>query len=241
MQTLCIDIGNTRIKYALYEQDVLQNVVHCTDEELLSMLMHLPLSTRVMICTVRQKNEALENKLAQFDEHCTLSHVTKLPIAFKYSTPDTLGTDRIALACAASKQFPNENTLVISLGTCITYNFVEGNTFIGGAISPGLAMRHKAMHQFTQKLPDVAININAPLIANGTTENLQSGAFNGMLAELHGIIEAYGRQYPRFNVVLTGGNITQFAPRMNCRIFADENFLFSGLYSIAEFHFGAGA
>ena len=77
-----------------------------------------------------------------------------LPIALKYETPETLGTDRLAAALAANVFFPGENTLVISAGTCLTTDFVtDKGEYIGGSIAPGLRMRLRAMHHFTGRLP----------------------------------------------------------------------------------------
>ena len=96
-----------------------------------------------------------------------------------------MGSDRLAIAAAASFLFPQKNNLVIGLGSCITYNFInQSSEFLGGSISPGMEMRFKAMHQFTARLPLVEADWNVPLIGYDTKTNLQSGVVLGMAKEM---------------------------------------------------------
>jgi type III pantothenate kinase len=121
------------------------------------------------------------------------------------------------------------------LGSCITYNFInQYQQFLGGAISPGLDMRFKSMHDYTAKLPLVSADWNFPLIGYDTKTNLQSGVIVGIINEIEGFIEKYGEKYGNFNVVLTGGNSTYFASQLKYKIFADQHFLFKGLYALSE-------
>ena len=98
-----------------------------------------------------------------------------------YKTPNTLGVDRIALVAGAVKQFPDKNVLVIDAGTCITYDFVSSDaTYLGGAISLGIHMRYKALHQFTANLPLVSSLELDSFIGKNTEESIISGVLNGV-------------------------------------------------------------
>ncbi|HMU72155.1 MAG TPA: type III pantothenate kinase, partial [Ferruginibacter sp.] len=131
--------------------------------------------------------------------------------------------------------FPGKNNLVIGLGSCITYNFInQYQQFLGGSISPGMEMRFKAMQHFTAKLPLVQKDWNYPLIGYDTKTNMQSGVIAGMAFEIDGFINAYAAKYGNFNAVLTGGDTTYFAGQLKNKIFADYNFLFKGLYALSE-------
>jgi type III pantothenate kinase len=240
VRTLCIDIGNTRCKYALYEDGVFVLQKAVSEEGLLSLLQDNKLAVdRVILSSVRKTDDQLLSLLTRYNQSLVLGPSTSLPIGFSYTSRETLGNDRIALACAAVQQFPGQATLVISLGTCVTYNLITADACLaGGSISPGWQMRLDAMHHFTQRLPQLEANSSVAMLAHNTNDNLQSGAYYGLLYELQGIIQAYSADNAVFNVVLTGGNCAQFAASLKCRIFADSNFLFSGLYSISEFCFG---
>jgi type III pantothenate kinase len=133
--------------------------------------------------------------------------------------------------------FKDTNTLVIALGSCVTYNFINQQAqLIGGSISPGMQMRFRAMHEYTAKLPLVQPDWNVPLIGYDTATNMQSGVVLGMAAEMDGIIDAYKARFGNFNAVLTGGDIPFFEPHLKNGIFADFDFIFKGLYAISQFN-----
>jgi type III pantothenate kinase len=163
----------------------------------------------------------------------------QLPQVFTnlYLSPNTLGNDRIALVSAASKHFPTENVLVIDSGTCITYDFKNNkNEYIGGAISPGLEMRYKAMHNYTENLPLLDNEEEITLIGNTTNSCMHSGVVYGVTFEIDGIIAAYQAQYKDLTVILTGGDAQFLYKRLKNSIFANSNFLLEGLNYILEFN-----
>ena len=149
--------------------------------------------------------------------------------------PETMGTDRLAIAAAAVFLFPEKNNLAIGLGSCITFNFINKfHQFLGGSISPGMEMRLKAMNYYTAKLPLVKPTWNVPLIGYDTATNLQSGVILGMAKEMDGIIEEYEKRFGNFNVLLTGGDIGFFEPHLKKQIFAHPDLIFKGLYAISK-------
>ena len=159
---------------------------------------------------------------------------TALPIFNAYST-DTLGNDRIPLAVAANSLYPGKNNLIISAGTCITYNFIQKTgIFRGGAISPGIRMRLKAMHAFTDMLPEVEREGELILLGYDTATGMRSGAVHGAAAEIDGMISDFSSQYSDFNAVLTGGDAPYLGGKVKSKIFADPELLLKGLNLILK-------
>jgi type III pantothenate kinase len=190
---------------------------------------------RSILSSVINHNPAIEELLSAQTQFHKLNHLSKLPFTTPVSKPDTIGADRLALVAAAVKFYPKKNNLVIGLGTCVTYNFVNKfHEFIGGAISPGMEMRLRSMNQFTAKLPLMAADSNVPLIGYDTRTNLLSGAVLGMAKEIDGFIEAYKEKFRNFNVLLTGGDLVFLASHLKSKIFADPELIFKGLYAISE-------
>ena len=123
--------------------------------------------------------------------------------------PETIGTDRLALMAAAAHFYPEKNNLVIALGSCITYNFLnQYHEFLGGGITPGMDMRFRSMHEYTAKLPQASAEWHFPLIGYDTKTNLQSGVIVGIINEIEGFIGKYSEKYGNFNVVLTAVSYT---------------------------------
>jgi type III pantothenate kinase len=141
------------------------------------------------------------------------------------------------LVAAAVTQFPHQNILVIDAGTCITYDIVSTQKeYFGGAISPGLEMRLKALHTFTNKLPLLPLKDEEFLIGNNTKNSLYFGVINGVVAEIEGFIAHFAKENENLTVVLTGGDTIFLAKRLKNSIFANSNFLLEGLNSILEYN-----
>ncbi len=177
--------------------------------------------------------EYLEKKTEKFiwlDEH------TPLPIENLYKTPETLGKDRIAVCVGANYLKPEANLLVIDAGTAVTYDVVNArNQYIGGAISPGLEMRKKALHTFTQKLPLIEMKDSAPALGATTDEAILAGIVNGLTYEIEGYISSLSPVYPGLSVFLTGGDAFYFEKKLKSSIFASQNLLLVGLNRILNF------
>ena len=237
MKTLCFDFGNTRLKFAVFYDDVFTEEITLPNEELFTiervLYVHQPHKT--ILSSVINHNPAIETLLATQTKFHKLSHLTKANFTAAVGKPETIGADRLALSAAAVHFYPGKNNLVIGLGSCITYNFInQYHQFMGGSISPGMEMRFKAMQVFTDKLPAVQAEWNFPIIGYDTKTNMQSGVIAGIAYEMDGFIDEYAAKYGNFNVVLTGGDSAYFARRLKNRIFADSNFLFKGLYALSE-------
>jgi type III pantothenate kinase len=237
MNTLCLDFGNTRLKAALFSHDQLiqQTVLENDDPGTITQLLQQWQPQKAILSSVVNHNPAIEAILAQHTLFHVLNHQTQLNFTSPVGKPQTIGADRLALAAAAVHFYPGKNNLVIGLGSCITYNFInQQQQFLGGAISPGMEMRFKSMHDYTAKLPLVQKDWNFPVIGYDTNSNLRSGVLAGISFEIEGYIDFYASKYGNFNVVLTGGDAGYFARRLKNKIFADLNFLFKGLYAISE-------
>ena len=177
------------------------------------------------------------NKLTDLIPILNVDATIKLPFKNLYKTPHTIGSDRLALAAAAAIQYPNINVLVIDVGSCITYDFIDKNKhFLGGGISPGLSMRYKALHTFTAKLPLLKPSPPDALFGDSTLSSIHSGTFGGLLKELDGVISDYKKNYTDLTVILTGGDAKLLANRLKNSIFANSKFLLEGLNSLLEFN-----
>jgi len=237
MNTICFDFGNTRLKAAVFSNsEFAEELILPNDsEQAISSVLKRYQPTCTILSSVIHHREGLENQLRESGSFCKLDHLAKLNFTIPVNKPETVGADRLAMSAAAVHYYPGRNVLIVGLGSCITYNFVNQYAqFLGGSISPGLSMRFRAMHEFTAKLPLVKEDWNFPLIGYDTKTNLQSGVIAGMASEIDGIVLKYSEKYRNFNAVLTGGDTAYFATQLKSRIFADHHFLFKGLYALSQ-------
>ncbi|WP_460500536.1 type III pantothenate kinase, partial [Hymenobacter agri] len=130
--------------------------------------------------------------------------------------------------------------LVIDAGTALKFDLVTADeTYHGGSIGPGLAMRLRALHAFTGRLPLLelpAADATIPLVGDSTTGSMLSGVVNGMVAEIEGLLAQYRQRYPGLGVVLTGGDAAFLAARLPKCIFVVPELVLLGLNRILAYH-----
>jgi type III pantothenate kinase len=235
MITLSIDIGNTHTKAAVFKDDELIELVKESGkvQELLSKY----LVTHSILSSVGNEHQELEELLAKQTTFIKLSAQTGLPFFNAYATPQTLGMDRVAAVAGAIHFFPHTPSLVIDMGTCITFDFITADaTYLGGAISPGANMRLKAMHQFTQKLPDLSFKAIDSFIGDSTETSMLSGTFYGILGEIEQTVQRYEEEFGSIQVITCGGDSPLFDKHIKRNIFAAPFLVLYGLNKILSFH-----
>ncbi|MBM3436116.1 MAG: type III pantothenate kinase [Bacteroidetes bacterium] len=244
---LLLDFGNTLVKIAFFSSDKLLDLIvsgNISPRQLSRLIEKTEqkhptagIIKYAMLSSVRRIPKGIEDFLTGRFKLIILGHNTPLPITIDYKTPETLGRDRIALAVAGSGMFPGENILVIDAGTCITYDFVNRNGgYEGGGISPGLLMRFKALHTFTDKLPLIKKFGDTGLIGNSTNSSIISGVLNGAIAEVDYIINRYRKEYAVSKIILTGGDMIYFEKKLKNNIFANSNLVLEGLNMILNYN-----
>ena len=236
-KTLCFDFGNTRLKAGIFEGTDLKGVITLPNDESKTILelINETEADRSILSSVINHNPELEDLLSQRTRFHKLNHHSKLPFTTPVGKPETIGADRLALCAAAVHLFPKSHNLIVGLGTCITFNFINKyHEFLGGSISPGMEIRFKSLQDFTAKLPLVKKDWSFPLIGYDTRTNILSGVILGMAKEIDGVIDLYKEKYGNFNVLLTGGDTPHFVSYLKNKIFADPDLLFKGLYAIGE-------
>ncbi|MES2565307.1 MAG: type III pantothenate kinase [Bacteroidota bacterium] len=236
---LVIDIGNTRVKAALYKDDLFEDLrIFDTLDELLKDTILLQSAKNIIVGSVVDKLDDFYRSLKAYAPTLVFSTETKIPLTNLYHSAATLGSDRLSASVAAYFLQPDSDVLVVDAGTCIKYNFTNAkNEYLGGGISPGIRMRFKALHNYTSKLPLIGITENRiDLIGTNTQNSILSGVINGAIAEIDGFINDYKLQYPGILVLLTGGDSEFLAKRLKNSIFAHQNLVLKGLNDILNYN-----
>ncbi len=234
---LVLDVGNTQIKLAIFQQDTLLDKIIFQKNDLQKIIENsLKKHPNIKNLIVSAVGKLTEDDFLPFQNQLKIhfiSHLTKFPFDNLYKTPQTLGIDRMVLATGAVLQFPNQNRLVIDVGTCVTYDFINHkNQYLGGAISPGLRLRYESLHNYTAKLPLLTIESPENFIGNSTENSIHSGVVNGLTNEIDGFINQYKQEFENFKIILTGGDANFLAKRLKNTIFANSNFLLESLNKI---------
>ncbi|MDR0907874.1 MAG: type III pantothenate kinase [Rikenellaceae bacterium] len=238
---LAIDIGNTFIKMALFaEGQIVERwqMKEFSPEAVSKIFTDNPLIDKAIVVDGRGEQQALEEfikkRVASF-VRCDGS--VPVPIKNLYSTPATLGYDRLAAAVGAHAIYPQNPVLIVDFGTAITYDVVtaEGE-FLGGNISPGAESRFRALHDHTATLPLLSLPSGVSLTGHDTTSAIENGVALGILFETERYMEALRSEYSEIQTIFTGGDANYFAKLLKNPIFATSELVFYGLNAILEYN-----
>lgn len=230
-----IDIGNSRIKIGVFNDGSLVRRAIVEEQDLLEFLNREKVD-ELIVSSVAGKAELINRLRANFSKVLEFTNRTPIPLVSVYTTPETLGKDRLAAAAGALQHFSGP-LLVIDIGSCITCDLVnEMNQFVGGTISPGLAMRLKAMHTFTRNLPLLEPEEMAEGVPGSTKEAMLAGAIIGAKHELLGFIGYYQKIYPELKVIICGGDAKYFDKMNEMNTFVLPNLVLEGLDAILRYN-----
>ena len=242
MANLIIDRGNTLTKWALFEEDELVKMGKLdskTSASLLDELMQLPECESVLLSSVKRPSLTLERWVGKAKRGVVFTHETPIPVKNAYTTPETLGLDRLASAIGAWNRFPESNSLVVDMGTCIKYDFITAQgEYLGGNISPGMTMRFQALNRYTDKLPLLGYKEFDSIYGNSTETAITIGVVQGVEQELKGTIACFEQQFGKINTLMTGGDASVFEKRLKVPIFAAPNLVLYGLNAILNYNAG---
>lgn len=237
---LAIDVGNTNTKATLFENDRVKELWCDKSPEALEVYVDtlcrqhtIERVTAAVVGTSPHWPNVLPAEL--LSRLHLVSSQSQLPFRIGYRTPETLGADRLAVVAGARCHYAEDPLLVIDAGSCITIDYVDSdNVFRGGVIMPGVAMRLRAMHTLTARLPLLEVNDDAPLIGSTTEECMMSGSVNASALEVEGYIGRMTDEVSNLKVLMTGGDAARLLPRLRREAELCENLLMEGLNKLGK-------
>ena len=164
-----------------------------------------------------------------------VSHDLDTGIAIRYDNPREVGADRIVNAVAAWHRFQSA-CIVVDLGTAITFDAISNaGEYLGGVISPGIAMSISGLFSWTARLPMVDFCEPAQVIGTNTVASMQSGLYFGFAAVIDGIVERMTAELgPGTRTIATGGHAHLIVKALRLVHESDEDLTLQGLRLIWE-------
>ena len=234
---LVIDIGNTLVKVALFEKKKIIKTISFKNItfEVIKCFIDNNKITNTIVSTVKDDSKELLRIINDFNA-IVLDKNVKYPTKINYNNINDLGKDRLAAIIGAINLYTNKNILILDIGTCLTIDLINNNSYLGGRISPGLGMRYKALNKFTAKLPLCEKTSKIFKYGNSTISSIQSGVQNGMIDEIDTIITEFKQENKNNIVIATGGDCFFFEKELKNSIFADQFLVLRGLNEILDFN-----
>ena len=240
---ILLDIGNTCAKVAVVNELEIVHFEH-RDEDWDTLFQRLTATYSIDECAISNvagvDKELLHTLESQPYPIRWFTYETPNPVFPDAKAPRGLGADRWAAdigAMAITRNRCKDGTmphiLVIDAGTCITYDLIDSKGMVfKGAISPGVALRIKAMHEHTALLPLIDPEGDVELLGLDTETALRSGAVMGAALEIEGFIRRLARQYPDLMVYVTGGSKIEFDADIVSRITIEPMLIFKGFMEV---------
>lgn len=189
-RNLTIDRGNTATKAVVWEgkSAILQISFPNPSCEDFRRIVEEYSPSVAILCSVTDNNGFIIDTLSELlgkENVQMLTNKTQVPLIIDYKTPDTLGPDRVAAAVGATVINSGKTSLVVDIGTAITYDVVTSDGhFLGGNIAPGIGMRLRALNAYTSRLPLIDSKGFTPLWGESTETAMRSGAVQGVIGEI---------------------------------------------------------
>ncbi len=247
---ICIDIGNTNIKYAIYDGDVLKlsfrvatDLKKTSDEygeQLTGMLESQGVKTSnvtggIMSSVVPSLDYTID-KMCEIYLHIKPLHIApglKSGLNIRCDDAREVGADRIVNCVSAIVSYgENKPMIVVDFGTATTFNIIsENNEFIGGVIAPGIKGSLDSLVNGTAKLPRVEIEAPNSIIAKNTITNMQAGIVFGFAGLVEYIVKRIKREMKRSDIktIATGGFSTVISKEVECIDVVDKLLTLKGL------------
>lgn len=245
---LAVDIGNTTIKTALFDEDQLISHINCASvEEIISIAESEKLTDTVVSSVVPGRldafNQLFFNRFGK--EPLVINRHLKFDLKIDYKTPETLGVDRICSSEGAftlykkSPEFLSYNNqtyiVVLDFGTATTVNFISyPGIFVGGMILPGMKMMFTALKTNTAMLPMITESEYDSFIGKSTHESISSGVLNAQAGIADRVVSFIKEteDFPFIRIYITGGVSKFIMPLINHTFNYEPNLVLLGINSI---------
>jgi type III pantothenate kinase len=254
MTFLALDVGNTRLKWALYEQphpnaallahgaEFLENIDRLAEDP----WVDLPEPRHMLGCVVagdaikRRVQEQLE--IWEVHPQWVVPSVQEAGLVNGYDHPSRLGADRwVAMIGARQRMLaqsgPARPLVVVMVGTAVTVEAIDAEgRFLGGLILPGHGIMLRALESGTAGLHVPTGEVT--LFPTNTSDALTSGgtyAIAGACERMVQHLQAHTGQAPM--CIMTGGAGWKMAPSMSVQFELVDNLIFDGLLALAAQRF----
>ena len=237
---LTLDIGNTQIKFGIFDKMNLVYSSYFNDsdnivDEFGKIKKFNPevgiISSVVPPLTLKYKKQIrdflnIDTFIIDY-KNCKM----KLDV----TVPNTVGIDRICNVAAVKNIYPTP-TIIVDFGTATTYDVVNKNGyFIGGAIAPGIKTSAAYLISKAALLNDTDLKFPKNIIGKDTKENIQSGIMYGAIDQVEGMIKRINNETKINNhIILTGGFSKLLSPKLKINHTLDIDLTLKGMIFIYE-------
>lgn len=249
---LAVDIGNTNIKFGIFDRDVLIRTltISCNknktaDEysvELYSLIRVMGIhrtdfdgciiSSVVPVVTARIRAAVMD---LLGIESLVVGPGIKTGLNIRIEDPSQLGADLVVACVSANAKYPAP-CIVISMGTATVMCVIDKNrSMLGGPIAPGVMVSLNALTGNAALLYSVSLDAPESVIGNNTDRSIRSGVVWGTVCMIDGMIDRIEKELgEKCSVVATGGMAKTIIKHCAHEITVQDDLIMQGLKLIFD-------
>jgi type III pantothenate kinase len=244
MKYLIIDIGNTNIVFAVYnEKKILQKwristlIKRTIDEYILwfssSIKDNWIFNDIIIGSVVPDITEELKLAILSFfnKQALVVSEDFEVNFPVKVDNPSEIGTDRLVNSLCAWNLY-QKPSIIIDFGTATTFDVVGNDgVYLGGVIAPGINLSISALHAAAARLPRIAITKPKYIIGKNTVEAMSSGVYWGYIGLIKCLLMKIEDEIGyKMTILATGGLTNLFVSELPKDVIINNDLTIHGLY-----------
>ncbi len=244
MEYLVIDIGNTNIVFAVYENNKIlkrwriSSLLHRTNDEYILWLKHAvteqyKFKAIIIGSVVPDITEELKSAVYLFFKikPIVIAEDIKVNFPTELDTPSEIGTDRIVNALCAWRLY-KKPSVIIDFGTATTFDVVgKEGVYLGGVIAPGVNLSINALHSAAARLPRIAVTKQKKVIGKNTETAMAAGIYWGYIGLIKNILIKVQKELNyEMITIATGGLSDIFVNEVSDDIIINKDLTIKGLF-----------
>jgi type III pantothenate kinase len=213
-----VDVGNSRIKWARCSDSAVVETASLPhddppawEQQCAAWKLASPSTWAVSGVAPQRRDTLIKWLTGRGHQAILIDDPSDLPLRVIVERPNTVGIDRLLNAVAANaRRRSNQAAIIVDAGSAVTVDQLTADgSFSGGAISPGLRLMSRALHDYTALLPVVDVTQPAPMPAGSTIAAIQAGVFWSVVGGICALVQeliAQRKDQSDFALFLTGGD-----------------------------------
>lgn len=145
-----------------------------------------------------------------------------------------LGADIVAYCVEAAAKYPSP-VIVVDFGTAITFSVLQGNTYAGCVIAPGVRVSLEALSQQAAALPHISLSKPSTLLGRNTVDAMRAGVIYGNASLVDGVLDRLEEATaPAAAVIATGSCAGDVVPYCRRKLIMEPDLLLQGLFRLFQ-------
>jgi type III pantothenate kinase len=221
---LVVDVGNTRIKWGLCDDDSVLTIASLPPDAPESWQRQLetwqlvgPAAWYISGVHPPHRDRFADWVRGRGDRATLVTCARQLPLEVALEHPDRVGIDRLLDAVAVNtRRRAHTPAVIVDAGTAVTVDLLDrAGRFQGGAILPGFRLMAESLHRHTALLPLIEVQGVAPPVGKSTIAAMHAGIFHAVAGGIDRLIQRMTPGGGDVDVFLGGGDGDAFAEELS--------------------------